>query len=48
MITAMKSAGFFLQAFSFLELEPKYQCSYQGSDSWDFCTKEDFCGKPID
>jgi MFS family permease len=41
----MKSVGFFLNAFSFLELEPSYIC-YEGSKSYN-CRAKDFCGTSI-
>lgn len=48
MISAMKSVGFFLNAFSFLELIPVYKCYKDYKTSlWYECNPTDFCGKNI-
>ncbi|CDW89142.1 solute carrier family member 5 [Stylonychia lemnae] len=43
MIFSMKSAGFFLNALSFLELQPVYECQNLHSDIWYRCQKKVFC-----
>ena len=48
MISAMKSVGFFLNAFSFLELMPKFKCYKDSKTPISYeCSPVDFCGKNI-
>lgn len=46
MISSMKSVGFFLNAFAFLELMPQHICYYDGKPNWEFCDPVDFCNNP--